>query len=70
MASKKLVAKRAELKAKGINLKAWCRERDISYQAARDLLRGQLKGHRGEAHRAAVALGLKPVPPSDNGIAP
>jgi gp16 family phage-associated protein len=27
-----------------------------------DLLRGRLKGFRGEAHRAAVALGLKASP--------
>lgn len=62
MTAKKLAAKRAELRAKGICLKSLCTENNVSYQAARDLLRGQLKGHRGEAHRAAVLLGLKPAP--------
>ncbi|MBK6742497.1 MAG: DNA-binding protein [Hydrogenophilales bacterium] len=64
MTAKKLAAKRAELRAKGICLKSLCTENNVSYQAARDLLRGQLKGHRGEAHRAAVLLGLKPAPDS------
>lgn len=27
-----------------------------------DLLRGRLRGHRGQAHRAAIVLGLKPEP--------
>ena len=27
-----------------------------------DLLRGRLRGHRGQAHRAAIVLGLKPNP--------
>lgn len=57
-----LNAKRAELRANGINLRALCAENDVSYQAARDLLRGRLAGHRGEAHKAAVLLGLKPAP--------
>ena len=62
MTARQLSAKRAELRAKGINLKAFCAANGVSYQAARDLLRGQLKGHRGEAHKAAVLLGLKSDP--------
>lgn len=65
MTAKQLTAKRAELRAKGINLKALCAAHNVSYQAARDLLRGQLKGHRGEAHRAAILLGLKANPGTD-----
>lgn len=57
-----LQAKRAELRANGINLRALCAEHNVSYQAARDLLRGRLSGYRGEAHKAAVLLGLKAKP--------
>jgi gp16 family phage-associated protein len=53
---------RAELDAKGITLKALCQQKNASYQAARDLLCGRTKGRWGEAHKAAVALGLKPDP--------
>lgn len=62
MTAAKLRHKRAELAARGINLRAWCDEHNVSYQAARDLLCGRTRGRRGEAHRAAVALGLKPDP--------
>lgn len=58
----KLLAKRAELAAKGINLRELCAVNHINYQTARDILRGRSKGRRGEAHRAAVFLGLKPNP--------
>jgi gp16 family phage-associated protein len=58
----KLAKKRAELAANGITLSELCAENEINYQAARDLLRGKAKGRRGEAHRAAVFLGLKPNP--------
>jgi gp16 family phage-associated protein len=51
-----------KLRAEGVNLSALCREQNVSYQAARDLLCGKLTGYRGEAHRAAILLGLKPDP--------
>lgn len=54
--------KRAELAAKGINLRELCAKNNINYQSARDLLRGKSKGRRGDAHRAAVFLGIKPNP--------
>lgn len=54
--------KRAELIARGINLRAFCREKGIDYQAARALMCGRCAGRRGKAHAAAVALGLKPDP--------
>ena len=54
--------KRAELQARGINLREFCDERGVSYQAARELLIGKAKGRRGKSHAAAVALGLKPDP--------
>lgn len=54
--------KRDELIARGVNLRAFCKEKDIDYQAARELMCGKSKGRRGKAHRAAVVLGLKPDP--------
>ncbi len=50
------------IRAHGINIREFCDERGISYQAARELLIGKAKGRRGENHKAAVALGLKPAP--------
>lgn len=58
----KLLKKRAELAAQGINLRELCAANNIDYQAARDLLCGKSKGRRGNAHRAAVFLGLKQTP--------
>ena len=52
----------AWFRAQGINVSQWCRERNINRQVVVDLLRGKRRGYRGEAHRAAVALGLKPNP--------
>ncbi|MDR1424280.1 MAG: DNA-binding protein [Azoarcus sp.] len=40
----------------------WARHFGFDRYTVVDLLRGKLKGHRGDAHRAAVALGLKPNP--------
>ena len=62
MTERQLRLKRAELRALGVNLRAWCRDRHLSYHAVRDVLRGRSKAVRGEAHRAAVLLGLKPDP--------
>lgn len=58
----KLLKKRAELDALGINLRAHCDSNGINYQAARNVLCGRSIGRRGESHRAAVFLGLKPNP--------
>lgn len=57
-----LLKKRAELAAHGINLRELCEVKNINYQAARLLLCGASSGRRGDSHRAAVALGLKPDP--------
>lgn len=46
----------------GICISDWCRENGFSRYTVVDLLRDRRKGLRGEAHRAAVALGLKPDP--------
>ena len=48
--------------ANGINVSEWCRVNGFSRDTVADLLRGKRKGNRGEAHKAAVALGMKPDP--------
>jgi gp16 family phage-associated protein len=46
----------------GICISDWCRAHQLERMAVVDLLRGKRKGCRGNAHRAAVALGLKAAP--------
>ncbi|AZE47170.1 MULTISPECIES: DNA-binding protein [Pseudomonas] len=46
----------------GICKSQWARALGFDRMTVVDLLRGRLKGHRGEAHHVAVALGLKPNP--------
>lgn len=43
----------------GISLSEWARAHGFSRMTVVDVLRGHRAGHRGEAHRVAVALGLK-----------
>lgn len=50
------------IEVNGINITDWCRQNHFSRHTVADLLRGKRKGHRGEAHRAAVALGMKADP--------
>ena len=54
--------KREEFIARGVNLRDFCKEKNIDYQAARELMCGKSKGRRGKAHKAAVVLGLKADP--------
>lgn len=46
----------------GICKSHWAEAQGINRMILVDLLRGRLKGLRGEAHRAAIALGLKADP--------
>jgi gp16 family phage-associated protein len=50
---------RAELEEAGISMAAWARANGFNRMTVVDLLAGRQQGLRGEAHRAAVALGLK-----------
>lgn len=59
---KTTAACRAWFRAHGINVSAWAREHGFKRQVVVDLLHDRIKGFRGEAHRAAVALGLKADP--------
>lgn len=53
---------KAEFKAYGVTITDFCREHSLSRMAVVDLLRGHGLGTRGDSHRAAVLLGLKPDP--------
>ncbi|MDR1890130.1 MAG: hypothetical protein LBQ81_12260 [Zoogloeaceae bacterium] len=48
----------------GVCIAEWARALGLNYQRVRDFFRQAQnpKGARGEAHRAAIALGLKPAP--------
>jgi gp16 family phage-associated protein len=50
---------RAEFTEAGVSVAEWARVNGFTRETVVDVLRGQSKGLRGEAHRAAVALGLK-----------
>jgi gp16 family phage-associated protein len=50
---------RADFERRGINVSKWARERGLSRQAVQSVLAGKTKGKRGDAHRAAVLLGIK-----------
>lgn len=43
----------------GISITEWANAHGFARMTVVDVLRGHRAGHRGEAHRVAVALGLK-----------
>jgi len=44
----------------GQSVADWARERGFNLQLTYSVLNGRLRARRGESHRIAVALGLKP----------
>ncbi|TAA26556.1 DNA-binding protein [Pseudoxanthomonas winnipegensis] len=52
------------LRDQGITVVAFAKQHGLSRDAVTDVLRGTSKGNYGEAHQAAVALGIKPSPDS------
>lgn len=50
---------RADLDRKGISIAEFSRKHELNKNLVSDLLNGRIKGRRGEAHRAAVLLGIK-----------
>jgi len=52
----------AWVKAHGVAVADLARLNNLPRLVLVDLLRGRLRGHRGQAHRAAIVLGLKPDP--------
>lgn len=43
----------------GLSLREWATAHGLNYEIAKAVLQGKLAGRRGEAHKVAVALGLK-----------
>lgn len=54
-----LDAVRLRFYAEGLSVADWARTHGFSSQLTYSLLAGRLRAKRGEAHRIAVALGLK-----------
>ncbi|HFX2802460.1 TPA: DNA-binding protein [Pseudomonas aeruginosa] len=50
---------RAQMDRDGVSIAQFCREHQLNKNLVSDLLNGRKKGKRGEAHRAAVLLGIK-----------
>ena len=50
---------RAALDRRGISIAEFSRKHDLNKNLVSDLLNGRVKGRHGEAHRAAVLLGIK-----------
>lgn len=50
---------RADFNERGISVAAFARDNGLKQGIVYQVLSGQKKGRRGEAHRAAVLLGLK-----------
>ncbi|MCL8302166.1 DNA-binding protein [Pseudomonas mosselii] len=50
---------RAALDRRGMSIAEFCRIHSLNKNLVSDLLNGRRKGRRGEAHRAAVLLGIK-----------
>lgn len=59
-----LARKRARqwFKDQGIAVAQWAKEHKFNRQNVVDVLHGRSKCTRGEAHKIAVALGIKPEP--------
>lgn len=48
-----------ELIRKGVNLRQWSKDNNLSERIVYGVLRGEKKGRRGASHKAAVLLGIK-----------
>lgn len=51
---------RARFEASGTNISEWARERGFSISLVQSVLAGNRACRRGESHKIAIALGLKP----------
>lgn len=49
--------------AAGVSISEWAQTNGFKRDLVYSLLAGRIRGTRGDAHRAAVALGLKRPPP-------
>lgn len=53
---------KADLEAQGVSASEWARKNGFPPLAVHQVLSGFAKGKRGQAHRIAVALGIKARP--------
>jgi gp16 family phage-associated protein len=53
---------KADLIAQGKSVVDWAREHGFNVWSVRAVLYGHNKGHRGQCHHIAVALGIKALP--------
>lgn len=56
---KSLKEVRSEFAASGVSLASWAKEHGLRPDVVYDIVSGRRAGKRGQAHRAAVLLGLK-----------
>ena len=49
----------ADFTRRGLSVADWARRHGVSPKAVYDIMQGRRMGKRGEAHRAAVLLGIK-----------
>ena len=54
-----LTKARAKLRSEGITVREWAERHGFPLHAVRAVLYGRNKGNFGQAHRIAVALGVK-----------
>lgn len=50
---------KASLHKRGVTIRGWARQNGLSERIVHEVLRGRFKGKYGQAHRAAVLLGIK-----------
>lgn len=50
---------RAKLTAQGLSVAQWAKQHGVAYDTARKVLQGHNTGQFGQAHKAAVLLGIK-----------
>jgi len=50
---------RDEMNRRGITIREWSRQHGLSERIVRGVISGRFKGKYGQAHRAAVLLGIK-----------
>lgn len=60
--SKTALKVRSELLAKGQTIVQWAKQEGFPVRSVRAVIYGQNKGCHGQAHKIAVALGLKDQP--------
>ncbi len=53
---------KAQFRAEGLTLAEWARGKGFNPRTVYRVLSGEIRGGYGEAHRIAVALGLKEEP--------